>query len=216
MAQKIARNGQDVEEGFVEAIDELEGTFALAVISIDAPGRIFCVKRESPLIIGLGDDANYVGSDFSAFFEFTRRAIIMEDGEYALITPESYAVKSLLTRERVDKEVTEIEWDAEKARRGGYPHFMLKEIYDQPTTVQAALQIPRGDVQSLAGMIHESQPVLPGRRGNDLLHRVDGAVFLQPPGREVSARRQHGRVRPHRGNRPRGRLLRHQPVGGDL
>ena len=178
VAQKIARNGQDVEEGFVEAIAELEGTFALAVISADAPGRIFCVKRESPLIIGLGDDANYVGSDFSAFFEFTRRAIIMEDGEYAVITPESYAVKSLLTRERVDKEVTEIEWDAGKARRGGYPHFMLKEIYDQPTTVQAALQIPREDIQALARMIHESRQCFLGGVGTTYYIASMGQYFF--------------------------------------
>ena len=155
-AEKIARSGGDVEAGFVEAIGELEGTFALAMVSADAPGTIFCVKRESPLVIGLGDDANHVGSDFSAFIEFTRQAIIMEDGEYALVTPGSCVVRSLLTRERIDKRVTEIEWDAETARRGGYPHFMLKEIYDQPATVQAALDIPGDEIRALARMIHES------------------------------------------------------------
>lgn len=157
MSEKIAENAQNVERGFVAALRELEGTFAVAVLSVDAPGVIYCVKRESPLVIGLGDDAHYIGSDFSAFIEFTRQAVVMEDEEYAIVTPQSYAVKSLLTGEKVDKQITEIEWDVGMAQRGGYPHFMLKEIYDQPATVQAALTIPRADVQSLARMMHESR-----------------------------------------------------------
>ncbi|MBI3126666.1 MAG: glutamine--fructose-6-phosphate transaminase (isomerizing) [Candidatus Tectomicrobia bacterium] len=150
------RQGGEFERAFVAALRELEGTFALAVISVVAPGTIFCCKRESPLIIGLGDDANYVGSDFNAFIEYTRQAVILDDGEYAVVTRQAYGVKNLQTGEPVSKEVTEIEWDVEMARRGGYPHYMLKEIYDQPATVQAALRVPRAELAQVARVIHGS------------------------------------------------------------
>lgn len=177
-AERIARNGGDAEAGFVEAIEELEGSFALAMVSADAPGTIFCARRESPLIIGLGDDASYVGSDFSAFIEFTRQAIIMEDGEYALVTPAGCVVRSLLTRERIDRRVTEIEWSAETARRGGYPHFMLKEIYDQPSTVQAALDIPAEEIRALARMIHGSEHCFLGGVGTTFYAASMGQYFF--------------------------------------
>ncbi len=178
LSEQMTKNGRNVEEGLVESLEELEGTFALAVICVDAPGTIFCARRESPLILGLGDEANYVGSDFSAFCEFTQRAIIMEDGEYALLTPDSYVVKSLLTRERIDKQVTEIEWQAEEARRGAYPHFMLKEIYDQPSTVRSALQISRENIRALAEITLESRHCFLGGVGTTYYVALMGQYFF--------------------------------------
>jgi glucosamine--fructose-6-phosphate aminotransferase (isomerizing) len=178
IAHRLAQGAGEFEEAFVVALRELEGTFALAVISVDAPGVIFCCKRESPLIIGLGDDANYVGSDFNAFIEFTRQAVILEDGEYAVVTRQSYAVKNLRTEELVPKEVTEIEWDVEMARRGGYPHYMLKEIYDQPATVQAALRIPRSDLAGVARMILGSRHAFLGGVGTTYYVAAMGQYFF--------------------------------------
>ncbi len=178
IAHRLKGGAGDVETAFIEALRELEGTFALAVISVDAPDTIFCVKRESPLIIGLGDDANYIGSDFNAFIEYTRQAVIMEDGEYAVVTRQSYAVKNLLTRELVAKEVTEIEWDVEMARRGGYPHYMLKEIYDQPATVQAALNVPRAELAALARLIQGSRQAFLGGVGTTYYIASMGQYFF--------------------------------------
>ncbi|OGL64629.1 MAG: glutamine--fructose-6-phosphate aminotransferase [Candidatus Tectomicrobia bacterium RIFCSPLOWO2_12_FULL_69_37] len=178
IAHHLKQGAGEFERAFVAALRELEGTFALAVISVDAPGVIFCCKRESPLIIGLGDDANYVGSDFNAFIEYTRQAVILEDGEYAVVTRQSYAVKNLRTEEPVPKEVTEIEWDVEMARRGGYPHYMLKEIYDQPATVQAALRIPRSDLAGVARMIHGSRLAFLGGVGTTYYMAAMGQYFF--------------------------------------
>ncbi|MBI3025574.1 MAG: glutamine--fructose-6-phosphate transaminase (isomerizing) [Candidatus Tectomicrobia bacterium] len=178
IAHRLAQGAGEFEEAFVAALRELEGTFALAVISVDAPGVIFCCKRESPLIIGLGDDANYVGSDFNAFIEYTRQAVILEDGEYAVVTRQGYAVKNLRTEESVPKEVTEIEWDVEMARRGGYPHYMLKEIYDQPATVQAVLRIPRSDLAGVARMILGSRHAFLGGVGTTYYVAAMGQYFF--------------------------------------
>lgn len=165
LGEYLDEHEDDMETAFVSALRELEGTFSLAVISTKASGHIYCAKRESPLIIGLGDDANYIGSDFNAFIEFTRQAIIMDDGEFAVVTQQSYVVKELLSRDTVNKEVTEIEWDVEMSRRGGYPHYMLKEIYDQPATILSTLNIPREDLAGLARLIHESRQCFLGGVG---------------------------------------------------
>ena len=161
----LDKNDNEVERAFLSTLQDVEGTFSLAVISTKSPGKIYCAKQESPLIIGLGDNANFIGSDFNAFIEFTKQAVIMDDGEYAVVTREGYVVKELLSGDVVDKEVTEIEWDAEMSRRGGYPHYMLKEIYDQPASVRSALNIPREDLKALAGLIHESRQTLLGGVG---------------------------------------------------
>src|SRR3990172_1874942 len=178
IAHHVKQGAGEFERAFVAALRELEGTFALAVISVDAPGVIFCCKRESPLIIGLGDDANYVGSDFNAFIEYPRQAVILEDGEYAVVTRQTYALTNLPTEEPVPKEVTEIEWDVEMARRGGYPHYMLKEIYDQPATVQAALRIPRSDLAGVARMIHGSRLAFLGGVGTTYYMAAMGQYFF--------------------------------------
>ncbi len=176
--------GTSLEDAFVRAIRELEGTFALVFISVDAPGQIFCVKRESPLIIGLGHGENFIGSDFNAFIEFTRQAVIMDDGEYAVVTRHGFAVKNLQTQDLIDKPVTEIEWDVEMSRRGGYPHYMLKEIYDQPATVRAALNIDRDQIISLAQMIRSSrQSFLSGVGTTYYIARLGQYLFSQLAGK---------------------------------
>lgn len=176
--------GASLEDAFVRAIRELEGTFALVFISVDAPGQIFCVKRESPLIIGLGHGENFVGSDFNAFIEFTRQAVIMDDGEYAVVTRHGFAVKDLQTQNRIDKPVTEIEWNVEMSRRGGYPHYMLKEIYDQPATVRAALNIDRDQIVSLAQMIRGSRQSFLGGVGTTYyIARLGQYLFSQLAGK---------------------------------
>ncbi len=176
--------GTSLEDAFVRAIRELEGTFALVFISVDVPGQIFCVKRESPLIIGLGHGENFIGSDFNAFIEFTRQAVIMDDGEYAVVTRHGFAVKNLQTQDLIDKPVTEIEWDVEMSRRGGYPHYMLKEIYDQPATVRAALNIDRDQIISLAQMIRSSrQSFLSGVGTTYYIARLGQYLFSQLAGK---------------------------------
>lgn len=147
----------DAESAFVRAIRELEGTYALALITTHDPDKVFCAKRASPLVIGLGDDANYVGSDFNAFVEFTKNAVVMDDGEYAVITKDSFSVKSISTGLPVRKEVMKIHWDAEMSKRGGYPHYMLKEIYDQPQAIRNVLNLEVGELAALAQMIYESR-----------------------------------------------------------
>jgi len=150
--QRFKESG-DVERAWVSALRSLEGSYALAMISTHDPERIFCARHESPLILGLGSESNYVGSDFNAFIDYTKNTVILEDGEYGIVSKDSYSVKSLRTGEVVDKDVTVVPWDSELSRKGGYPHYMLKEIHEQPQAVRSALRIGQEEIAAVADMM---------------------------------------------------------------
>ena len=155
LLEKYYKKYKNVETAFLSTLNVLEGTFAIVLISSYHPGQIFCARRESPLMIGIGDEQKFVGSDFNAFIDYTKNAIIIEDGEYAIISRDSYVVKSFLTREEVVKSITKIEWDSETAKKGGYPHYMLKEIYEQPQTINTALELDSSLMDQMVDTIHE-------------------------------------------------------------
>jgi len=141
---------QNTERAFVAALEQMEGSFAIVMISVHEPDRLFCAKRDSPLILGLGEGSNYVGSDINAFLEYTRRAVILDDDEYVILTQESYQIRSLRDGQQVEKGILHIDWDAETTRKGGFAHYMLKEIFDEPQTLRQALKIPDEEIRKLA------------------------------------------------------------------
>jgi glucosamine--fructose-6-phosphate aminotransferase (isomerizing) len=147
----------DIEKSLIKAFQLLEGTYAFALISTREPDKIFCARRESPLVLGVGSDSMFVGSDINAFVEFTKDIVILEDGEYAIITANSYSIKDGNTGSQIQRKVQTINWSTEVAQKGGYPHFMLKEIHEQPDVVKTVLNLDTRDIQKLAEMILESE-----------------------------------------------------------
>ena len=113
----------------------VDGAYALEIICADEPDKIICTKKENPLVIGLGKGENFVASDIPAIINYTRDTYILNDGELAIVTRDTVSV---FDREGnpVDKEVFHVSWNAEAAEKGGYEHFMLKEIHDQPKAVR--------------------------------------------------------------------------------
>ena len=113
----------------------VDGAYALEIICADEPDKIICTKKENPLVIGLGKGENFVASDIPAIINYTRDTYILSDGELAIVTRDNVSV---FDREgnAVDKEVFHVSWNAEAAEKGGYEHFMLKEIHDQPKAVR--------------------------------------------------------------------------------
>ena len=113
----------------------VDGAYALEIICADEPDKIICTKKENPLVIGLGKGENFVASDIPAIINYTRDTYILSDGELAIVTRDNVSV---FDREGnpVDKEVFHVNWNAEAAEKGGYEHFMLKEIHDQPKAVR--------------------------------------------------------------------------------
>ena len=116
----------------------LEGSYVLGVLCADEPGRLVCVKEAGPLILGLGIGENYFASDVTALVGRTKNVIYLDDGEFASLTPESVTVYDRTGRE-VTKTVSRVVWDLEAAEKGGYEHFMLKEIMEQPRAVKSTI-----------------------------------------------------------------------------
>ncbi len=149
-----------VEEALLLAVKELEGAYAVALVTPHEPDKIYCARMESPLIIGLGDDANYIGSDFNAFIAYTKNAIVMEDNEYAIVTHNGYSLKNITTRKEISRPIQRILWDHKMAQKGGYPHYMLKEIHEQPSVVHSALDIDQQQIDDLASEIDRKKQVV--------------------------------------------------------
>jgi glucosamine--fructose-6-phosphate aminotransferase (isomerizing) len=144
IAHLIEENEGSLEEAVLEAIKRVKGSYALVVMSKDED-KLVGVRKESPLIIGLGDKENFIASDIPAFLKFTNRVIYLNDDEICTITRDSVKVFNNDLVE-IKKEENLIEWDVKDAEKSGFPHFMLKEIYDQPYAIHQAL---RGRISTL-------------------------------------------------------------------
>ncbi len=157
-SKNSVRHAHDaVEKAFIKAIKRLEGTYAVAMVTIHEKDKIFCAKKESPLVIGIGGDTNYIGSDFNAFIDYTKNAVVLDDDEYAIVSKDRYFIKNTANGESVRKKITEIHWDSDMAKKGGYPHYMLKEIYEQPQCIINALQVDKLLIKKISDMIMESK-----------------------------------------------------------
>ncbi|UCD11465.1 MAG: glutamine--fructose-6-phosphate transaminase (isomerizing) [Nitrospinaceae bacterium] len=157
LLEKFHKETKSPEAALVKTLHLLEGSFALAFLCAHDPEQIYCAKRESPLMLGIGDEIKFIGSDFNAFIDYTKNAVIIDDGEYAVISRATYVVKNAITGEEIVKPITQLDWDSETSKKGGYPHYMLKEIYEQPQTVSNVLDLEEASLDELAEMIHESR-----------------------------------------------------------
>jgi glutamine---fructose-6-phosphate transaminase (isomerizing) len=147
----------DVERALLAAYETLEGTYAFAFVSVHAPGKIFCARKESPLVLGVDTDHMFLASDINSFIEYTRDIVLLNDDEYAMITEDAYVIKQLHTGQPIAREPQTIAWSPTVAQKGGFPTFMLKEIHEQPDTVRTVLNIDPADIHQLAQMIVESE-----------------------------------------------------------
>jgi glutamine---fructose-6-phosphate transaminase (isomerizing) len=125
-------------EAVYKALDKLRGAYALGVICKDNPEELIAVRKDSPLVVGLGENENFIASDIPAILKYTRNVYFLENGEIVHLTKENVKVYNE-NKEEVNKDVFKVTWDVEAASKGGYPHFMLKEIYEQPSGVKETL-----------------------------------------------------------------------------
>ena len=125
----------DFEASVREVLRRIEGSYSLVFMSKRDPDRLICTKQDNPLVIGLGDGENFIASDIPAIIARTRRTYIINDGEMAVVKKDSVWITNR-AGEPVTKKVFEVSWNAEAAEKGGYEHFMLKEIHEQPKAVR--------------------------------------------------------------------------------
>ncbi|MEM2092069.1 MAG: glutamine--fructose-6-phosphate aminotransferase, partial [Candidatus Bathyarchaeia archaeon] len=140
LIEEGVKRGLTLIEAVREALRRLEGSYAVAIISTLEPDKIICARKESPLIIGVGSGAIYCASDIPAFLPLTNRAVVLEDGEVAILQHDKYEIRRLEDWKEVYREPEVITWTPEMAEKQGYPHFMLKEIHEQPLSLRNALR----------------------------------------------------------------------------
>jgi len=140
----------DFEEAFRLALLEIEGTYGICVLFLDQPNRIYAARHGSPLLIGEGGNERIIASDATAVIRYTDRVIYLDEGEYAIVTGDSFEIKNL-QRERIEPKIEKITFSIHELEKGGFDHFMLKEIFEQPITLRNAyrgrLKIEEGTVR---------------------------------------------------------------------
>jgi len=128
----------NMEEAVKKVLKTIEGSYSLVFMCAKEPDKLICTKKSNPLVIGLGEGENFIASDIPAIIAKTRRTFIMSDGEIATVTKDKVWVQDI-NGTPIAKKVFEVNWNAEAAEKGGFAHFMLKEIYEQPKAVRETL-----------------------------------------------------------------------------
>ena len=161
------RDSRDVFEAVTSMLSAVEGTYALGILCTDTPDRLIAARKDAPLLLGYGEGENFIASDVTALLRHTRDVVYMDDGELAVVTAGSIRIYDE-RRRPVEKERHYIDWDVDAAEKGGYAHFMLKEIFEQPTAISKAI----------TGRIQEGRVVLSDLTMTDREIRDIGRIFI--------------------------------------
>jgi glucosamine--fructose-6-phosphate aminotransferase (isomerizing) len=144
----------NLEDAVIEALWQIEGTYGIAVVSSKDRNKIVAARKGSPLLIGLGDGEYYVASDVSAILAQTREVVYLDDGDVAVLTRDGYTLLNQRAQQ-LERGVSKIDWDLDQIERGGFAHFMLKEIFEQPATVENCMRgrlLPDRGTSKLGGL----------------------------------------------------------------
>jgi len=140
--EKLEKNPEmDLATAVMDAVRKLDGSYALAVISTTEPDKVICARNESPLVLGVNKNGIYFASDIPAFLPITNKAVFIEDGELVSLSAKDYKIRKIKDSSFVTREPKVIAWTPEMAVKQGYPHFMLKEIHEQPATLRNTLRM---------------------------------------------------------------------------
>ncbi len=131
--------GLPLSEAVRQALTQIRGAYGIVIVSEDEPDQIIAARNGSPLLLGIGEGENFIASDASPLIEYTRQVVYLNDGEMAIVRRDGYEVMSI-EGAAVDKKVYELNWDIEEIEKGGYEHFMLKEIMEQPESIENTLR----------------------------------------------------------------------------
>jgi glucosamine--fructose-6-phosphate aminotransferase (isomerizing) len=139
LVEKQLKRGLKLEQAVGAALDMVEGTYGIAVMCADEPGTVVGARKGSPLVVGIADGEYFLASDVAPIVAHTRQVVYLDDGEMAVLTPDGFHTATI-GQVPVDKAVQEVEWDLGKIEKGGFEHFMLKEIFEQPESVRDSMR----------------------------------------------------------------------------
>ncbi|GAB7081237.1 glutamine--fructose-6-phosphate transaminase (isomerizing) [Megalodesulfovibrio paquesii] len=139
LAKGLKEHDGDMLKALSWTLNQVEGSYALAITRLEEPGVIYGARRHSPLVLGVGEGENFIASDIPAFLPYTRNVVFLDSGEIVRIDAQSWGVWDAATLTQIPKTPQRISWDVQAAQKGGYKHFMLKEIFEQPRVVADCL-----------------------------------------------------------------------------
>jgi len=146
-------------DAVLEAVKKLEGSYSVAVISTNEPDKIVCARNESPLVIGVAAEGLYCASDVPALLPLTKKIVIVENGELVTLSRDDFEIRKIVDSSIVERKPKLVDWSPEMAVKGGYPHFMLKEIHEQPQTLQNTLRLQEHYLDLMATFLERAQEV---------------------------------------------------------
>ena len=146
-----------LDEAIFKALRVLEGSYAIAVVSLDNPKKIYCARNESPLVLGHSELGSFCASDIPAMLPYTKNVVYLRNGEFAELDEDGLSIRLIEDGSPVSREYTEINWNIEMAEKQGYPHFMLKEIYEQPVSLRNALRLQQRYLDLLTTFLDRGQ-----------------------------------------------------------
>ncbi len=149
--KNLDRNGENYITAVKNALKKISGTYALVIINEDYPNILIGARNESPLILGIGENEYFLGSDISAFLDFTNKAVPLEDGDVVVIKNNSYVIEN--NNKIIKRKPITISWSPEEAEKSGYEHFMLKEIIEQKDTLKISAKISSEEINELVKII---------------------------------------------------------------
>jgi len=141
LIEENMKKGMSLVEAVRDSLKRLSGSYAIAVLSNIEPDKIVVARNESPLVIGVGEEATYCASDITAFLPLTNRTVILENGELSVLEADKYEIWNIDDWKPVKREPEQVTWTTEMAQKQGYPHFMIKEIYEQPRCLRDTLRL---------------------------------------------------------------------------
>jgi glucosamine--fructose-6-phosphate aminotransferase (isomerizing) len=146
-------------DAVLDAVKKLDGSYAIAVISAKEPDKIICARNESPLVLGVSDNAVYCASDIPAFLPLTDKAVFVNNGELVILSPAGYEIRKIQDSSVAAREPKIIDWTPEMAVKQGYPYFMIKEIHEQPATLRNTLRIQEHYLDLISTFLDRAQEV---------------------------------------------------------
>jgi glucosamine--fructose-6-phosphate aminotransferase (isomerizing) len=148
-----------LDEAVLKSLRQLEGSYAIAVVSTSDPGNILCARNESPLVLGVSENGTYCASDVPAMLPYTNKVVYLRNGEFASLDQNGYEIKLVSDGTVVERGLEEITWSLEMAEKQGYPHFMLKEIYEQPSSLRGSLRLQPQYLDLLTTLIDRGRDI---------------------------------------------------------
>jgi glucosamine--fructose-6-phosphate aminotransferase (isomerizing) len=179
LIEDYMKSGLELKEAITEALKKCKGSYALGVCHAKIPDSIIVVRKESPLVIGIDEGkTTYCASDIPAFLPLTRKCYIMDDDELAVLKAGDATFFDLKTNKRINKELQNIEWDIDAAEKGGYEHFMLKEIYEEPMALKRTMMISKELIKDFAKTLLSAENIYVTAAGTSFYAALAGKFII--------------------------------------